>query len=214
LPGVRDYLSRLEDLDPAGFELAPAMDRLVLLTGQSSFMSSALRAEQMDFLQAVAPPGARVCLLGFPWHHGLATPHDAPNLLAASWRNGQQWWWTRRRGRFTDLLSGIVARLRRHTAQRLLVVTGSCGIQLLAAALHGMDGPGPPISVFALGPVGAAPAPGCLAGLEVVQGSQDGWSRLLWRGAVDHRPRCGHLDYYRDAATREAARRFLAREAV
>lgn len=205
---VDAYPRRLADLPEEGFLLPPAARRLCLLTGQSRFRSSLLSPEQRDFLAAVAPDGLEVPISGFPWHERFATPAPPPSLFLAALRNGRQWMWARHDAVYLDALTTILGRLLARTRERLFLVTGSCGIDLLAAVLPVLP-PGPEIHVVALGPVGRSPRSDALAGQLAVQGRRDGWSRHLWRGPVHARPDCGHLGYHRDASVIAATRAFL-----
>lgn len=204
------YPQLLAGLAPDGF-LIPETPRLVcLLTGQSSFTSSALPPDKRDFLAAIAPAGWAVLGEGFPWHRRLSPPGPVPGLLAASLRNARQWLWARHHQAYRQILGHILGRLL-DGRERLLLVTGSCGIDLLAAGLATL--PPPPaarIDLVALGPAGRMPPPGWCARTLILQGRGDGWSRALWRGPVDHRPGCGHLDYYTDTETIDLVRRFAA----
>ncbi|MEW6639030.1 MAG: hypothetical protein AB1586_00900 [Pseudomonadota bacterium] len=205
------YAQRLATLDPTGFLLPRAAQRLCLLTGQSDFATSALPPDKHAFLAAVAPPGAVVTPVGFPWHASFAAPSAGPVPLArASVRNARQWIWARHSAVYRAALATIVGTLLARTEQRLLLVTGSCGVDLLTAALARLPAHGPEIVAAIVGPAGRAPPKGRLTRALVVQGRRDIWSRALWRGAVDERPPCGHLDYYGDAATRAAIAAFFA----
>lgn len=210
---VNQYVARLEKLDEAGFMLPPTRHRFLLLTGQSCFTSSRLRPEQLSFLQEIAPPAAEVVNLGFPWHKDMDCETASPHLLAASWRNFCQWRWARRRGRFTNILERVFGLLLTSASERLSIITGSCGIHLLAAALELTPPSDISIQVLALGPVGRVPELGRLKRLEVLQGKRDYWSRALWSGPIHHRPANGHLNYFSTPENRVLAKAFFAREA-
>ncbi|MGO4712090.1 hypothetical protein [Bradyrhizobium sp. 2TAF24] len=205
------YAQRLARLDPAGFLLPPAARRLCLLTGQSDFTTSALPADKRAFLDAVAPADVVMTPVGFPWHADFAAPAaGAVPIALASLRNARQWLWARGHPVYRAGLAASVGTLLARTGRRLFLVTGSCGIDLLADALAHLPAQGPEIWAAVVGPAGRLPPAGRLAGMLVVQGRGDIWSRALWRGAVDVRPRCGHLDYYTDDATRAAIAAFFA----
>ena len=206
------YPDRLVALDPAGFLLPPARQRLCLLTGQSSFATSALPADKRAFLTAVAPSGTEGTMAGFPWHAAFLDEEAVPGLLPASLRNARQWLWARRHDGFGAALSGILALALMRTSERLLVVTGSCGIDLLAQALSRPPPGGPELWVAGLGPVGRCPQERRIARMRIIQGQRDSWSRVLWRGRVHDRPDCGHLDYYRNGDAMAATASFLAGE--
>ena len=131
-------------------------------------------------------------------------------MLAASWRNLLQWLWAKRHPRFIASIARIFHLVRQRTMEKLFIVTGSCGVQFLAAALNGEAASGCAIDLLAMGPVGDVPDRSKLGRLHVVQGKADYWSRALWRGPVDCRTRAGHLDYYRDPAVRASARHFFS----
>lgn len=205
------YPRRLATLDPAGFLLPRVAERLCLLTGQSDFATSALASDKLAFLTAVAPAGATITPVGFPWHMDFAAPAEgAVPIALASLRNARQWIWARRDTVYRDAVANVVGTLLARTEQRLLLVTGSCGVDLLADALARLPAGGPQIRAAIVGPAGRRPCEGRLAATLVVQGRRDGWSRALWRGAVDVRPDCGHLQYYMNGATRAAIAAFFA----
>lgn len=204
------YPERLAGLDPAGFLLPPARRRLCLLTGQSSFTSSALPADKLRFLNAVAPADVLVTPAGFPWHAALTGAVAVPGLLPACLRNARQWRWARRHEGFRGALSAILELALKRTEDRLLVVTGSCGVELLAQALSRLPTGGPALWAAVLGPAGRVPSARHVARLLVIQGRRDVWSRMLWQGPVHRQPDCGHLEYYRDDDTIAAASAFFA----
>jgi hypothetical protein len=91
---------------------------------------------------------------------------------------------------YRDVVRRVLQRAMDTTEQRLRIVTGSCGLQLLNCVWEELQGEA---EVVALGPA-------CFGRLrvpaEVVLGDRDGWSRLFYRGRVDRRVSCGHLDYW------------------
>jgi|GEM_PF-1803702 len=205
------YPQRLAELDPEGFLLPQAKTRICLLTGQSSFTSSALPADKLTFLSAVTSAEAVLTPTGFPWHDSLSKQQSrAPGLFGASLRNVQQVIWVRYNKDFRNALSAIVGTLLERTEERLLLVTGSCGVDLLSHALSLLPTGGPQIWALILGPTGRLPADGRITRSLVIQGHRDIWSRLLWRGPVHVRPDCGHLDYYRNCDVITAASAFFA----
>lgn len=205
---VDAYRRHLAELPEDGFLLPLTDRRLCLLTGQSCFRSSLLPPDKRAFLTAVAPDGVEIVQTGFPWHQQFAVPAPPPPLLAASLRNARQWLWARHDAAYLAALGAILGRLLDRTREKLFLVTGSCGIDLLAAALPHLP-PGPEIHVAALGPAGRAPPIAPLSGLLVLQGRRDGWSRCLWRSPVHAHPDCGHLDYYWNPDAIAMTRAFL-----
>lgn len=203
----------LAELNPAGFLLPPVKQRLCLLTGQSNFATSDLPLDKKSFLQAVAPSDVHITMVGFPWHADFTQPViSAPSLLAASARNARQWIWKRSNACFRHALSSIIGTALQRTEERLLLIAGSCGADFLAHALCDMPANGPEIWVVMLGPAGGIPTARYIARQKVIQGHQDCWSRMLWKGTVHMRPACGHLDYYTNQETIAATSAFFAGE--
>ena len=197
------YLERVAAAD----ERLPVVEtRVALLTGQSSLVSSALSPDQISFLHAVAPEGASVLEMGFPFDSAFqgAGFREMP-VLPASWRNARQVWWALRSERFRGAVRRRLEALLASTSRRLILITGSCGLQLANVGWP----PAPVhlrVDVVALGPAcfGALRVPAV-----VVQGRADGWSKLLYRGRVDVRCECGHLAYWGSAEVREKVGRIL-----
>ncbi len=207
------YLARLEALDPSRSLLVPARTRLLLLTGQSSFVSSRLQPAQIAFLRAVAPTGCAILERGFPFHPDVDDP-DAPDphLLAASLRNARQVAWCLVSPRFQTVVAAVLQRALDTTAERLLLITGSCGLQIANAAWPRLRRPSAlAVRVVALGPacLGRLRLDG--ADLHVLRADGDLWSRLLYRGGVDGHGPGGHLDYWQSPAMRAQVAGLLAR---
>jgi hypothetical protein len=208
---VETYPQRLANLNLASFLLPSVAQRLCLLTGQSDFATSDLPADKTAFLKIVAPTDTMVTHAGFPWHADFTKPaHATPTLLAASYRNARQWIWARRDERYRNALSNIINTVAQRTEKRLLFVLGSCGVDLLAEALSRLPARGPEIWAAILGPAGRIPLHQSLTRQIVIQGRYDIWSRALWRGSVQNRPKCGHLDYYTDTETLAVTTAFFA----
>lgn len=203
------YRRRLAELPEDGFLLPVASRRLCLLTGQSCLRSSLLPPDKLDFLAAVAPDGVEITRTGFPWHQQFAVPAPSPSLLRASLRNTRQWVWARCDAVYLAALTAILGILLDRTREKLFLVTGSCGIDLLTAVLPDLPRRSE-IHVVALGPAGRSPRIDLLSSLLVIQGIRDGWSRHLWRGVVHTQPYCAHLDYYRNTEAIAMTRSFLA----
>ncbi len=194
----RRYLRRLAALDPHGSLLAPADVRMLLLTGQSSFRSARLAAEQVAFLRAVSPCPDAVVEAGFPFHADLLADEREPfDLLVASARNARQVVWSMTSSRYQQVVQRTLQQALNATRERLMVVTGSCGLQLLNRAWTSLVVP--PrlrVQVVALGPACFAPLRLRPAEVTVIAGTRDPWSRLFYYGRADLRVACGHLDYW------------------
>ena len=189
------YLDRMEGAS----ETLPFVEtRVALLTGQSSFVSSALSPAQISFLRAVAPAGASVLEMGFPFDSSFfGEGFREAGMAGASWRNAPQVGWALGSERFRGIVRARLEMLSR-AAARTILITGSCGLQLANLGWPG--------EVVALGPA-------CFGELRVracvVRGRRDGWSRLFYRGPVDLECGCGHLEYWDSTEVRELVKGIL-----
>lgn len=198
------YRTRLSALDYRNSLAAtPARSRVVLLTGQSSFRSSRLLPEQIDFLKAVAPPDSEPLLAGFPFHPELDRDDTPVPLPAAAMRNSLQFVWSMTSARFRRTIAEALRPLIQH---KPVIITGSCGLQLLAAA-------SPPLKIetpiIALGPAMLRPFTLDLNRVRVVQGRRDAWSRLLYRGPITTYCDADHLGYWESLDTRKIVQALL-----
>jgi hypothetical protein len=206
------YSKRLGSLAPERSLIAQAESRAVILTGQSSFTSSRLTPSQCCFLESVAPPDFDLMRSGFPYHADLLGVGPAPSLTAASWRNAAQTLWSTAPAAFHRSLAQILGKLLARTSRRLVLITGSCGLQFANSVWSELHKPAQlDIRVIALGPACFGPVRMPGAQVAVVQGSQDYWSKLLFRGRIDFPVQCGHLDYWNSPEVCEIARAWIAR---
>lgn len=202
------YFARLGRLDPARTLIAEAESSIVIFTGQSSFLHSRLSPEQERFLGCVAP-GFEPLRAGFPFHSEMLEAAGEPGLLAASMRNAAQAIASVWAPGYRAVLRGTLQRLADRTARALILVAGSCGLQLINAVwLELKVPPGLAVRVVALGPACFGRFRIERARITVIQGRRDRWSRLLYRGPVDRLADCGHLDYW----TNDEVRRVVAAE--
>jgi hypothetical protein len=200
---------------PADEHLAvPVADCAAWLSGQSSYRHSQLSPGQLDLLDALAGLGCATVRCGLPFNAAAqALPYSAEPLAAASARNAAQFLAARLDHRFQAELARHLQPLADRTSRRLVLLCGSCGMELLAAALPRLRLPWElRILAIALGPVGRRPA-GQLQ-LHVIQGSGDWISRLGYRGPADLRVPGGHMAYLDRADVRgevlRVAKEFLA----
>jgi len=195
---MNGYLAKLER---ANTPLPAVTDRVALLTGRSSFASPALSPQQLSFLKAIAPSGYSILETAFPYDLSLhGTAFRETGMLAASWRNMRQVCWSIRNPAFRAIVAGRMQALFDATGRHLILITGSCGLQLANSAWPQLRPPANlRIDVIALGPA-------CFGRLrmpaKVIQGRRDFWSRLFYRGPVDHYCDCGHLDYWDSESVR------------
>jgi hypothetical protein len=95
------FEARLAALDLADPLAEPVADRVVFLSGQSSYRHSQLSPAQYELLAAVAALGYSPLLTGFPFHRAtLAEPWRREPILPASGRNTAQFLATAWRGGF------------------------------------------------------------------------------------------------------------------
>lgn len=183
----------------------PCEHRLVLLTGQSNLCSSPLSPAQVDFLSSLTSLPVEAVLTGFPFDEA-PIPNRRASLLQASLHNARQYLWARGKPAYGRVVAQALQPILASASRSILLVTGSCGLQILQAAWpHLRRNPELRIQILALGPVGYAPR-FADAGFSAVQGSTDLWSRMLYRGPVVHQTSCGHMDYWHDAVARDALR--------
>lgn len=183
----------------------PCEHRLVLLTGQSNLRSSQLSPAQADFLSSLPPLPFEAVTTGFPYDEA-PIPNQRASLLEASLHNARQYLWARGEPTYGRVVAQALQPILASASKSILLVTGSCGLQILQAAWpHLRRKPEIQIEILALGPVGRAPRFG-EAGFSAVQGSADLLSRMLYRGPVVHETGCGHMDYWHDAVARDALR--------
>jgi hypothetical protein len=191
--------------------VGPAAHRLVLLTGQSAPSNTALSPQQIAFLHAVAPPGVEILAHGFPFLRSHETDiYREPWLVVAAVNNARQYLAARFSRRFQDKIVVRLDELFAKTEETLLIITGSCGLRLLDAAWPRLTRGGPPFHVIALGPASDGRLRIPQGNLTTVQGARDGWSAMLFHGAIDHRVPGGHLDYWTCDPTIALVRSLLA----
>jgi hypothetical protein len=181
----------------------PAPARVAWLTGQSDWRRSHLSPAQLAVLDALAEDGWMPLRLGFPWTAPAAAgEYRRAPLPAASLRNAVQHLAARPGSRFARQVAGHLQPLLDRTSDRLLLLCGSTGAQMLGAAAPLLAvPPGLRVQVVALGPVGRLPRTGGAWEVRVVRGDRDLISRWGHRGAPDVLVPGGHLD----AATGPAA---------
>lgn len=223
------YWRMLEGLAEQGSVVTPCTRRLLLLTGQSSFVDSRLSPGQQELLRSVAGTQFTPLLAGFPFHRQMLPEGEwrEPALAAACWRNGRQFWWAARRAPFGELVARHLQPAFSKTERCLLLMTGSCGLQMLAAAWPYLQRPsGLQVGCIALGPVCVEGVGLPFAYCEIV-GTGDWLARLMTWGnpkvgfgdqVVAERQRPGrrrmvpggHLAYWGSAAVRRAAAEMAA----
>jgi len=184
-----------------------ASDRLCFLTGQSRWETSPLSLGQHAFLLALAGDTLEPLLAGFPFDALSTRPVQPDALLRASLRNARQAL-SARSNRLAPAAAQVLQGVIDATARRLVIVTGSCGLEILTGAWPRLAlPPRLTVEVLSFGPTGRPPGGGVR--FQAVQGRRDLWSRLLYRGPTPERIGCGHLDYWTDPQALGLARAFI-----
>jgi hypothetical protein len=179
----------------------PAPRVAAWLTGQSAWRHSQLSPGQAAVLDEIAGLGFVAVRGGFPYNRrALALPYADEPLLPASLRNAAQMAASLASPAFAAEVSRHLQPLLAATTGRLLLLCGSCGLQLFAAALPRLAVPAElRIGLVAVGPVCFTPAAALAAhrqvDLCVVRGTRDWISRFGCRATADLRPPVDHLGY-------------------
>ncbi len=207
---MKGYLSILRSYSTGDHLASQAVNVAAWLTGQSAWRHSQLSPQQLGILEELA--GYEVVRAGFPYNgRALSVPYTPEPLLRASIRNASQFAASLASPAFSAEIARHLQPLIDAASRRLLLLCGSCGLQLLASALPRLDLPSRlRLGLVAVGPVCLTPA-AFFRGhpqldLFVVQGSRDWISRLGSRAGADARPPVDHLGYTRHPEARRAIR--------
>lgn len=176
---AKEYKEKLSNLNESGYMLKREDNRLCLLTGQSSFKTSRLDKDKLDFLNHISDHNFTAVTIGFPWHNEFDVLADKPSLITASIRNIRQYLWLNFDKEYKKKVSDIINKLVQMTNNRLIIITGSCGIKYLSCALENINITSE-LWVLALGPVGNKNINSRnIRRFHVIQGKYDIWSKLL-----------------------------------
>jgi hypothetical protein len=191
--------------------LAEAEMRIALITGQMWLGASPLSEAQRTFLGEAATPGMEIVPSGFPFDPCDTVAFRLRPLLGASLANARQYVWARTDPRYARLAASVLQRLFGSTRRTLVLVAGSCGLAIIAAASGFLRIPsGLTVRLLAFGPAGPSPR-----GLELksVCGTRDLWSGALYDGPRATLITCDHMEYWSSREARGIAAAF-ARAAV
>lgn len=184
---------------------APTAVKVVLLSGLSDPSCCALSCSQQQFLDQLVLPRDSKIYANFPYHSPSKPEQASIPLVLASWRNLSQFLSAGRspyREHATAHWASLVA-----SCQGLLVITISCGLEILNTCLSTGIRP-KEIEVLALGPVAWSRPP---VSHLLVRGSRDHVVNPFFR-AVDVRlSGVGHLNYLQNATVIELANERLKR---
>ena len=190
-------LHRLRRYDPAKSLAQPGAQVVAWLTGQSDYRSACLSPAQAAVLRAIAAPGWVGVEANFPYNQAALTAGYRPApLLAASVRNSAQFVAALGSTTFRQACARHLQPLLQAATHRLVLLCGSCGLQLFYAALPWLRVPaGLEIQLIGLGPVCVRHHTHSQVAVTVVQGQRDWLSRSLCRLPCNYRVAAGHLDY-------------------
>lgn len=180
--------------------------KIAIVTGLSNSSSCCLSAAQTEFLSKLEVATQCKVAMNFPFlaQDDLLVGKSlrTPNIVQASVANGWQFWQSRR----------IALRARPHwqalleSCQQLLLITGSCGLQIAIDGLRSWKACHDRIKVLALGPVAISKPE-----FEVtsVRGERDWISKPFCRRPDHLVSGLNHLGYWGDSAVREISRTWL-----
>lgn len=190
-------LRRLASYDPAATLARPARQLVAWLTGQSTYGPASLSSSQQALLRAISAPGWVTLPVNFPYNQAAAsTGYQEAPLLLASGRNGAQFAAALGSVAFGQACARHLQPLLDATTEQLVLLCGSCGLQLFYATLPWLRvPPGLQIHLVGLGPVCLRSRPHPQVSVAVVQGRRDWLSRGFCRLPTAHWVPGGHLNY-------------------
>lgn len=170
--------------------------KVVLLTGLSDPTTCALSAAQTRFMASLAAPETAKIYWNFPYLPSSQTRRDPP-LWLASIRNFRQFFQASRPV-YREHWRALAA-----SAESLVVITGSCGLEIFNHCREARDPVG---HVFALGPVARArPA----VPHTLVRGTRDPFPRVFFRKCDVELSGVGHMNYLDDSRVQRLINDYL-----
>lgn len=200
------FVKKLRQLLPSG-NITESGPVTVLLTGLSSLHNANLSHEQMIFLQTIAPDNTTVLPCNFPYHTDfISHSPSSSSLFTASLLNGMQFILATFSSRYAKLIASRLHPLLEKRQEKMVIITGSCGLALFNAALpylqiKHLD----KLLVIALGPVNVKLKTHAYK-LYQIRGTKDWVSKMLKSGHIDYTVECGHLEYYHHRQTQHIVR--------
>ena len=181
-----------------------AKHRIAFVSGLSDPGTCALSPAQHDFLDALQASQSEILRLNFPYvSEAASAERSAPALLLASWRNAVQYRLART-ARFRKAATRHFESLLKST-QRLLLVTLSCGLEIVRCAMPAIP-TAASVTIVALGPVARRlPSAECYT----VQGTRDYLSRAFFPSPSHAITGLGHLGYMQSGEVRALVNRYL-----
>ncbi|MGD9128789.1 MAG: hypothetical protein PVH19_15540, partial [Planctomycetia bacterium] len=153
--------------------------KIVFLTGLSNPWSCALSDIQRTFMSSLDFPESWKVYRNFPWTDGEERS-PLPPLWKASFHNG--WQFLLASTPFFRRIAQPHWNAMLRTTEHLLVITGSCGLQIANCLQTGQPSSAPRVDLLGIGPVAwRRPKSNC----RLVQGKRDYLSRFLLRKVED-----------------------------
>lgn len=200
----------------------PLPSRVVLITGLSNPACCCLHPQLRSFLDSLSFPAEQKVSKNFPFTECLtATSMESSgwnqpkcgdvSIIRASLSNAYQFTFTYGSREFARQ-AVLHWRQLRQLSGRLLVITGSCGLDLVERLEEQTGWGGHPIEngrtlrVLALGPVARKSR---LPVVTAIQGQRDWISKVFYRQAKTSIAKVGHMDYWTSDRIKEMANQWL-----
>jgi hypothetical protein len=177
--------------------------KIVIVTGLSDPNSCRLTEAQLSLINLPALPPDSVVTENFPFVQQPEGSMSSRSLAQASLANGLQFFRTWTAG-YRNLAAVHWASLLQ-SVDHLLVVAGSCGIQLVTSC-PAIQQAADKVRLLALGPVGTRQP---RLSTVLVQGQRDWLSRSFFPRPDLIVARVGHLDYWENSLVRELVDQWL-----
>ncbi len=200
----------------------PLPCRVVLITGLSNPACCCLHPQLRRFLDSLHVPTEQKVYKNFPFTDCLSTTATKSNgwhrpecggvsIVRASLSNGYQFGWFYGSRAFKQRAVSHWRQMR-DLSSRLLVITGSCGLDLverleeIIGSEAGTVGNAKVLRVLALGPVVRKSR---LSIVTAVQGQRDWISKVFYRQSNTSVANVGHMDYWISDQIKEMANQWL-----
>lgn len=178
--------------------------KILFLTGLSDPRNCALSDVQFKFLKSLDVPESWKTYRNFPWNGGSKRSRTVP-LWRASLHNG--WQFLLASTPAYRWLAGRHWNAVLSSTAHLLVITGSCGLQIVNCLLSGNSRQATRVDTLAMAPVAWRPP---RSNYRLLQGAHDYISRLFFCH-VDHRlNRLQHMNYLLDHRIRELTEKWIS----
>jgi hypothetical protein len=170
---------------------------VLIITGQSSALSCRLPKNQAEFIRNLCSAETNPVQMGFPWHPDFNSPRECePHILSASWRNGIQFAYAQCSRRFQKGCANLILPRLMAGPSRMVVVSASCGYQIVCTALNQAVELKNDLLLISLGAVGFTTLRNAKVLTYHVRGARDFISAIGSRVRADLVVNGGHMDYW------------------